>query len=81
MDASYGGSRYFVLFKDDFSHFRFVYYLKEKSEVVDKFKTVVKYTEKQCGQPVKILQTDGGLEFVNQDMKQFTDENGIHHRK
>lgn len=30
---SIGGSRYFLLFKDDFSHFRVVYFMKEKSEV------------------------------------------------
>lgn len=32
-ENSIGGSRYFLLFKDDYSHFRFVYFLRNKSEV------------------------------------------------
>lgn len=31
--TSVGGSKYFLLFKDDFSHFRTIFFLKEKTEV------------------------------------------------
>lgn len=34
-EASHGGSRYFLLLKDDFSHYRHVYFLKQKSEVCE----------------------------------------------
>lgn len=80
-EDSYGGSRYFVLFKDDFSHFRFVFFMKAKSEVIEKFKVVLKLAEKQCGHFIKVLQTDNGTEFVNNDMKALLEENGIHHRR
>jgi len=37
-ERSIGGSRYFLLFKDDKSSFRHTYFLKYKSEVINKFK-------------------------------------------
>lgn len=39
---SLSGAKYFLLFKDDFSHFRTVYFLKNKSDVVERFKSFVK---------------------------------------
>lgn len=35
---SLGGSRYYVLFKDDFSHFRYIYFMRNKSQVAEKLK-------------------------------------------
>lgn len=69
-----------MIFKDDYSHFRFVFFLKQKSEVVEKFKIVLKIAEKQCGHPIKILQADHGTEIDNEMIKKITEENGIHHR-
>lgn len=40
--VSIGGSKYFVVFKDDHSHFRHVRFMKQKSEVFDHFKNFVK---------------------------------------
>jgi len=36
--ASIGGARYYVIFIDDFSRKVWVYFLKQKSEVFQKFK-------------------------------------------
>lgn len=80
-EISLNGSRYFVIFKDDYSHFRFVYFLKHKSEVFEKCKSFVRLAEKECGHPIRILQSDNGTEYVNDDMKKFLDENGIRHRR
>lgn len=44
-EKSIGGSRYFVLFKDDCSHYRTIFFIKEKSEVkrvIDKYLKSVK---------------------------------------
>lgn len=77
---SFAGSKYFIMFKDDYSHFRFVFFLKQKSEVPDKFKIVLKIAEKQFGHPVKCLQTDHGTEIDNETIRNITTENGIQHR-
>lgn len=44
---SLGVSRYFLLMKDDYSHMRFVYFLKAKSEVSSKIKTFVEAVNNQ----------------------------------
>lgn len=81
IDKSIGGSLYFVVFKDDFSHMRFVYCLKKKSEVFERFKAFVKLSEKECGHSIKAFQSDNGTEFVNDSMESFLAENGIRHRR
>lgn len=70
--ASIGGSRYFLLFKDDFSHFRTIYFITEKSEVKRCIEDFFKKTEKQCQRGVRILRTDNGLEFINQGIEDLT---------
>jgi hypothetical protein len=42
---SLGGARYYVLFKDDATSFRFVYFLRHKSDVVEKLKMLDKMVE------------------------------------
>lgn len=80
-EISLGGTEYFLLFKDDYSHFRKVYFLKHKSEVFEKIKVFLKWSEKQSGHPVKILRTDNGKEFDNHDVNDYLAQNGIDHEK
>lgn len=75
------GRRYFVLFKDDFSHYRFVFFLKNKSEVVEKMGYVINMTEKQFGHPIKAIQTDNGTEFINEETNNLLQKRGIRHRR
>lgn len=81
IDKSIGGAEYFVVFKDDYSHMRFVYFLKHKSEVFGRLKAFVKLSEKECGHQIKILQTDNGTEFVNECVTGLLEEHGIRHRR
>lgn len=41
-----GGSQYFVLFKDDYSNYRKVFFIKNKSEVLEHFKFFVQTAKK-----------------------------------
>lgn len=78
-ELSLGGRRYFVVFKDDFTKFRRVYFLKHKSEVASvlpKFLAEIK----TAGHTVKELLTDGGKEFNNAEVHQVTEAVGLHHR-
>lgn len=50
--ASIGGSRYFISFIDDLSRMTFVYFLKNKSEVFEKFRTFQTYVDRQTNQSV-----------------------------
>lgn len=80
-EMSIGGSRYYLLFKDDFSHFRFIYCIKQKSEVVEKLRVFVKLAQKQNGHNISIIRSDNGTEFVNAEVKKFLENNGIRHQR
>lgn len=67
--SSIGGSRYFLLFKDDFSGYRKIYFLKSKDEVFDHFRNYAKRVYMETGKYINTLRTDNGLEFVNRRMK------------
>lgn len=78
---SLGGAKYFLLFKDDFSHFRTVYFLKAKNEVFFKLKTFLKMVENQFGRTIKCLKSDNGTEIKNANVEQLLRELGIRHEK
>lgn len=79
-EDSLGGSRYFLLLKDDYSHFRFVYFMRQKSEVASNVKRFVRLTQKD-GHNICFFRSDNGIEFINDEMKTFFDEMGIHHQR
>ena len=56
------GSAYFVTFMDDFSRFTRVYFVKQKSEVLAKFKEFVNCVKNQFGKTEKVLLSDNGGE-------------------
>ncbi|UYV70787.1 hypothetical protein LAZ67_8000616 [Cordylochernes scorpioides] len=78
-EVSKGGMRYFVCFKDDFTKYRSVYFLKEKSQVIEKLEQFILET-KTTGHIVKKILTDGGKEFVNKETSKITNKYGINHR-
>lgn len=78
---SIGGSRYFLLLKDDFSHFRTVYFMKNKAETELCIDDFLRKAEKHCAGGVKVLRTDNGLEFINKTVKKLTHEYGIRHQR
>ncbi|KAI8124587.1 Retrovirus-related Pol polyprotein from transposon TNT 1-94 [Lucilia cuprina] len=74
---SLSGSRYFVLFIDDHSRYVFVYFMKNKNEVLDKFKMFKLFVEKQLNRSIKCVRSDNGREYVNSQFDKFLEENGI----
>lgn len=75
---SFGGSRYFLLFTDDFSRMSWVYFLKLKSETFESFKIFKALVEKQSGRSIKALRTDRGGEFLSNEFIDFCDKSGIY---
>jgi hypothetical protein len=60
---SLGGSMYYVSFIDDFSRKTWIYFLRKKSEVFEKFKEFKSLVENQTDKKIKVLRTDNGGEF------------------
>ena len=77
---SFGGSRYFVTFIDDYSRHTFVYFMKNKSEVLEKFKEFNSYAVNATGKPIKILRSDNGGEYSSKEFESFLKKNGIVHQ-
>jgi transposase InsO family protein len=77
---SFGGALYLLTFTDNFSRKTFGYLLKSKSEVFMKFIDFKNLVENQTGLKIKALRSDGGGEYVNQQMSNFLKVNGIIHQ-
>ena len=80
-EVSIGGIRYFCTFKDDFSHYRCVYFLRDKNEVKDKLKDLLSFVKTSSGNNVKVFLTDGGKEYDKQELRAILNAAGIEHRK
>jgi hypothetical protein len=61
----------FLNYIDDFSRFTWVYILKKKDIVFEKFKEFRALAKKKCGEPVKCLKFDNGGEHVNRAFEGF----------
>ncbi|KAL1448085.1 hypothetical protein WDU94_013979 [Cyamophila willieti] len=75
--ASLGGSVYFVTFTDDHSRKSYVYFMKSKCEVFDKFLEFKALVENQTGKTIKTVRSDNGTEYVNNKFKNYLAQNGI----
>ena len=78
-NMSRGGSRYYIMFIDDYSRYTRVYLLNSKDEVENmfiKFKTEV---ENQKHKKIKRLSFDRGGEYSSSLLKIFYEKNGIVH--
>ena len=69
--------RFFLIFVDDFSHFTWIYFLRQKSEVSQHLKDFKALVETQSGKKIKVLRTDNGGEYVNHEIHDIFHEVGI----
>jgi hypothetical protein len=73
------GSRYMVIFKDDFSGYCSIFFLKKKSETAEHFKFFVLRLEKETNSFVNVLRTDNGGEYTGGDFQKWIKSKGIRH--
>jgi transposase InsO family protein len=76
---SLAGSRYFVTFIDDKSRWCEVYFMKKKSEVIEKFKEYKCLVEKKTERKIKIVRSDNGTEYTSHYLEDFLKQEGIRH--
>jgi hypothetical protein len=78
---SLGKSVYYVSFIDDFSRNTWIYFLRKKSKVFDKFKEFKALVENQTENKIKVLRTDNGGEFYRNEFEEFCKKCGIERQK
>lgn len=72
-----GGYRYYVTFIDDKSRYTFVYLMRTKSEVFEKFKTFEALIRNKYMKTIKILRSDNGGEYLSTEFDKFLKSKGI----
>ncbi|KAI3692410.1 hypothetical protein L6452_32225 [Arctium lappa] len=74
---SIGKKSYCLVIVDDFSRFTWVYFLRTKDETSGLIKSFVLRVENQTNLRVKVIRSDNGTEFKNNDLNSFCEEKGI----
>ncbi|KAG8497073.1 hypothetical protein CXB51_008352 [Gossypium anomalum] len=74
---SRGGANYMLTIIDDFSRKVWVFFLKQKSDVLSVFKYWKIMIEKSTGKQMKYLRTDNGLEFCSDKFNRLCKLEGI----
>jgi len=77
LKLSYSGYKFYVTFLDDFSRKVWVYPIKAKSQVYNKFIDFYELMKNVYGLSLKTLKSDRGCEYINSDFNKFVCKNGI----
>ena len=76
---SIGGKKYVFVLVDDFTHFPWVRFIREKSETAESFKILALQLINERG-GIRKIRSDHGREFENGVMMEFYEQKGIAHR-
>jgi len=66
-----------ITFIDDFSRYVWIYFIKEKSEVFEKFKEFQYTLENDIGRKIKCLRMDNGGEYTSREFNDYLKEKMI----
>ena len=64
---SFSGYSYYVTFIDDYSRKTWIYFLKAKSEVFERFREFKTLMENQTRKKIRVLRIDNGGEYTFND--------------
>ena len=74
---SLSGFRFMLILVDDFTRFTWVYFVKQKSDVLSRFQEFKEMVEGETGMKIRRLRTDNGGEFTSDDFFSFCRQLGI----
>lgn len=78
-ETSLGGANYYVLCKDEFSSYRKVAFVSNKSEIPLYVKQFINETKLETGNSVLKICTDNGTEYKNREVDEFLAKDGTLH--
>ena len=76
---SLSGAEYFLTFIDDKTRYVWVYVLKRKDQVFEKFLEWKALVEKSTGHKLKALRTDNGGEYTSAEFEAYMKKEGVRH--
>ena len=71
-----GGSRYFVIFVDDFSRYTWIYLLHHRSELVSIYQTFHKMIETQFNLTIKVFRSNNAQKYNDKSLLSFLGNHG-----
>jgi hypothetical protein len=74
---SLGGSSYYVIFIDEYSRKTWIYILKTKDEVFNKFQEFKAEIENLTNKKIKMLRIDDGGEYTSRNSLHFANQQGL----
>lgn len=77
---SLGKSEYYISFTDDYSRYSHVYTLKKKSDAFAAFISWHVLVERETGRKLKMMRTDNGGEYINNEWHEYFRKHGIKHQ-
>jgi transposase InsO family protein len=77
--VSIGGNSYCLVIVDDYSRFTWVYFLRDKSNVFETFKSFAILAQNQFEFDIKKVRSDNGSKFKNARIDEYCDDKGIKH--
>ena len=77
--SSLGGGHYFLTFIDDYTRYVWMYILKSKNQVFEKFVEWKALVETSSGRKLKTLRTDNGGEYTSAEFTMYLKKEGVRH--
>ena len=77
---SFGGNRYAITFKNNSTSYRHVYFVPHKSDIFEKFEEHECMFANKFNRPLKIIRSDGGGEYISNDIARYLKYTGIIHK-
>ncbi|CAN0877143.1 Retrovirus-related Pol polyprotein from transposon TNT 1-94 [Linum grandiflorum] len=71
------GFRYFALFIDHATRYSWVYFLRQKSDLLSIAKEFLQMVQTQFGRSVKVIRSDPGGEFTSHSLRQLFRDHGV----
>ena len=76
---SLGYTKYIFVIVDDYSHFTWVTFLKEKNETSKEFSKLCEQLQVYKNSPIVFIRSDHGREFDQREFTEFCSNHGIAH--
>ena len=78
--SSIGGSRYFVVFVDDYSRYSWIFHMKHRFELLQVYSNFAKMVETQFSKRIKIFRSDNAFEYTQYAFQAVLHSYGtVHH--